>query len=82
MGWCDDFSTTGMGFDALGAIARAHTNFSETLPPTLGPLRQAQFRRCPGGGEALAPDGSNDLPDDLVAALDCEESDRAVGDVP
>ena len=81
MGWFDDFSTTGAGFDALGALARAHTNFSETLPvPRPGPVRRGQFRRCPGAAEGRAFDASNVLSAELRAELRCEEEDRAVGD--
>jgi len=37
-----------------------------------------QHKRCPGGAEAPAPDGSNVLSDDEREALDCLEEDRAV----
>jgi phospholipid/cholesterol/gamma-HCH transport system substrate-binding protein len=39
-----------------------------------------QFRRCPGGGDVVAPDGSNVLSADQQKQLDCTESDRAAGD--
>jgi phospholipid/cholesterol/gamma-HCH transport system substrate-binding protein len=89
-GWFDDFSTTGPGFDALGANARAFIGFSETLgltvdgSPTLpivggGPVFQGRFRPCPGGAEEAAPDGSNVLSPAEQEALDCTEEDRHVG---
>ena len=31
LGWLDDFSTTGGGFDALGAMGRATISFAETI---------------------------------------------------
>jgi len=81
LGWFDDFSTTGQGNDALGAVARAQINFSENLPPDPGPLRKFQYKRCPGSAEPPAPDGSNLLSADEMQSLQCEESARAVGDV-
>jgi len=81
LGWFDDFSTTGGGFDALGEVARAQINFSENLPPDPGPLRKFQYKRCPGSAEPPAPDGSNLLSADEMQTLQCEESARAVGDV-
>ena len=82
LGWLDDFSTTGGGFDALGGVARAHINFAEGLPaPKPGPLRRGQYKRCPGGAEAPASDGSNVLSAEDQQRLQCEESARATGDV-
>lgn len=82
LGWLDDFSTTGPGYDALGAVARFHASFAENLPlPTPGPVRQGQFRRCPGSAEVAAPDGSNVFSGAEMEALQCEESARATGDV-
>ena len=48
-GWFDDFSTTGAGFDALGATARGHLVFSETprrhrRPATSSAARAARSR--------------------------------------
>ena len=40
-------------------------------------IRQQQARRCPGGAEAPAGDGSNVLSPSEQAALQCRESDRA-----
>ena len=58
LGWFDDFSTTGGGFDALGAYARGQLSFSEsvncTLPGTPCPVKFNQYRRCPGAAEAPA----------------------------
>jgi phospholipid/cholesterol/gamma-HCH transport system substrate-binding protein len=79
LGWLDDFSTTGGGFDALGAYARAFIGFGENLT---GPARKNQFKRCPGASEEPAPDGSNVLSDAEKAQLDCLESARATGNVP
>jgi phospholipid/cholesterol/gamma-HCH transport system substrate-binding protein len=82
LGWFDDFSTTGQGADALGNLARAQINFSESIPvPRPGPLRKFQFKRCPGSAEAPADDGSNVLSVEEMARLQCDESDRSVGDV-
>ena len=79
LGWFDDFSTTGGGFDALGAYARAFIGLSETLT---GPAKRNQFKRCPGSAEPPASDGSNVLSADEMRRLDCEESARAAGDIP
>jgi len=79
LGWLDDFSTTGGGFDALGAYSRAFIGFGENLT---GPVKRNQFKRCPGSAEEAAPDGSNVLPADEMSRLDCAESARATGNVP
>ena len=78
LGWADDFSTTGGGFDALGAMGRGHISLAENLG---GPIRKYQYKRCPGGAEAPAADGSNVLSQERMDELQCEESARAVGDV-
>ena len=44
-----------------------------------GAARTGQFRRCPGGAEVPAPDGSNVLSPEQQQALDCTESERAAG---
>jgi phospholipid/cholesterol/gamma-HCH transport system substrate-binding protein len=72
-GWFDDFSTTGAGFDALGATARGHIVFSEPL----GFTSAGHFQRCPGGAEPALPDGSNVLSEEEQEALNCKEEDRA-----
>jgi phospholipid/cholesterol/gamma-HCH transport system substrate-binding protein len=76
LGWFDDFSTTGGGFDALGATARGFI----TMAPFLhkDSLATKQYRRCPGAAEAPAKDGSNVLSEAERQALGCDESDRAV----
>ena len=83
MGWFDDFSTTGAHYDAVGAIARAQVKFGENLPPgspqNPRPVREKQYRRCPGAAEARAPDGSNVFSPEDQARLGCDESARAVG---
>jgi len=78
LGWADDFSTTGGGFDALGAMGRGHLSFAENLG---GPIREHQYRRCPGAAEAPAADGSNVWSQERMDELECDESARAVGDV-
>jgi phospholipid/cholesterol/gamma-HCH transport system substrate-binding protein len=76
LGWFDDFSTTGGGFDALGATARGMVSFAPVLHANS--LAKKQYRRCPGSAEAPAKDGSNVLSEAEREALDCEESHRAV----
>jgi phospholipid/cholesterol/gamma-HCH transport system substrate-binding protein len=76
LGWFDDFSTTGGGFDALGATARGMVSFAPVLHPDS--LATKQYRRCPGAAEAPAKDGSNVLSEAEREALGCEEGDRAV----
>jgi phospholipid/cholesterol/gamma-HCH transport system substrate-binding protein len=76
LGWFDDFSTTGGGFDALGATARGFVTMSSFLHPDT--LATKQYRRCPGAAEAPAKDGSNVLSESERQALGCDESDRAV----
>ncbi|HYH58779.1 MAG TPA: MlaD family protein [Thermoleophilaceae bacterium] len=82
LGWFDDFSTTGGGFDALGAYARGQLSMAEsvhcTLPATPCPVKFQQYQRCPGAAEAPAPDGSNVLSEEERARLKCDEEDRAV----
>lgn len=74
LGWFDDFSTTGGGFDALGATARGFITMSPFLHPDS--LATGQYRRCPGSAEAPARDGSNVLPAEERERLNCEESHR------
>ena len=76
LGWFDDFSTTGGGFDALGATARGFITMSPFLHPDS--LATKQYRRCPGSAEPPLPDGSNVLPAEERERLGCEESHRAV----
>ena len=79
LGWLDDFSTTGGGFDALGALARGHINFSENIPFPGNPVRKGQYKRCPGAAEEPALDGSNVPSAEEAQALQCDPSHRAVG---
>ena len=72
-GWFDDFSTTGAGFDALGATARGHLVFVENL----GGTSAGHFDRCPGAAEPRLPDGSNVLTQEEQDELNCKEEDRA-----
>lgn len=74
LGWFDDFSTTGGGFDALGATARGFITMSPFLHKDS--LAYKQYRRCPGSAEAPAKDGSNVLPPEERERLGCEESHR------
>lgn len=76
VGWLDDYSTTGGYFDALGGIARARISFGEGAEG--GPPKQGQFKRCPGGADVPARDGSNVLSEAEQRKLDCHESHRAV----
>src|SRR5919108_2311450 len=72
LGWFDDFSTTGGGFDALGATARGFITMSEFLHKDS--LAYKQYKRCPGSAEAPARDGSNVLSAEERERLDCDES--------
>ena len=76
LGWFDDFSTTGGGFDALGATARGFITLSPVLHP--GSIATKQYRRCPGSAEAPLPDGSNVFSADEQEQLGCTEAHRAV----
>jgi phospholipid/cholesterol/gamma-HCH transport system substrate-binding protein len=92
VGWFNDFSHTGT-YDALGGISRIQQYFnvqgSTGSPPMIGGgldqrgpdlqklLNTQQFKRCPGGSEAPAPDRSNVFTPDQQQALDCREQDRA-----
>jgi phospholipid/cholesterol/gamma-HCH transport system substrate-binding protein len=76
LGWFDDFSTTGGGFDALGATARGMITMSGFLHKDA--LAYKQYKRCPGSAEAPLKDGSNVLPAEERERLDCDEADRAV----
>jgi phospholipid/cholesterol/gamma-HCH transport system substrate-binding protein len=78
LGWLDDFSTTGGGFDALGATARGMVSFAPILHKDNGTLAYEQYRRCPGSAEAPLPDGSNVLSAEERERLGCDESHRAV----
>ena len=96
MGWFDDFSATGI-YDAGGNVSRAFTVFNIFTftgnTPNLVPLnerlasftqtaRYNQYRRCPGGGDVRATDGSNVLSPEEQRRLDCTESARAAGAYP
>ncbi len=74
LGWFDDFSTTGGGFDALGATARGFITMSEFLHKDS--LAYKQYKRCPGSAEAPAKDGSNVLSAEERERLNCDEADR------
>jgi phospholipid/cholesterol/gamma-HCH transport system substrate-binding protein len=76
LGWFDDFSTTGGGFDALGATARGFLTMSPFLHKDS--LEFKQYKRCPGAAEAPTADGSNVLSAEERERLDCDEADRAV----
>ena len=94
IGWFDDFSTTGGGFDALGAYARGLITFQEFTGPIqpllgngeaaggLGPPRRDQFKRCPGASEEPADDGSNVLSAEEKQFLDCDDAARPTGNLP
>jgi phospholipid/cholesterol/gamma-HCH transport system substrate-binding protein len=76
LGWFDDFSTTGGGFDALGATARGMVSFAPVLHGNS--LAQKQYRRCPGAAEPPLKDGSNVLPPEERERLGCDEGHRGV----
>jgi len=92
LAWFDDFSTTGANADVYGFFARGLISFEEFTGPIqplfgrparpLGPVRQGQFRRCPGSAEEAADDGSNVFSEAEQEELDCEESARGTGNVP
>jgi phospholipid/cholesterol/gamma-HCH transport system substrate-binding protein len=75
VGWFEDFSGTG-AYDAAGGFSRSQLNLTEILYGPEPGIRQ--FRRCPGGADAPAADGSNVLSAAEQARLGCEESHRAV----
>ena len=77
VGWLDDFSTSG-AYDALGGFSRAGIYFDEILAGNT-PVRQGQFKRCPGGAETAAQDGSNVLSAAEQEQLDCVDSQRGAG---
>jgi phospholipid/cholesterol/gamma-HCH transport system substrate-binding protein len=97
MGWFDDFSASGV-VDAAGGIVRAMLVFNALdatgSVPSLIPLNERlgnlsrggarikQFKRCPGGGDVRAADGSNVLSADQQKQFDCTESARAAGAYP
>ena len=82
MGWFDDFSTTGAGFDALGAYARGHISLGENLAGgPFNPVRRGQYQRCPGAAEEAADDGSNVYSEAEQEQMACRESARATGPV-
>jgi phospholipid/cholesterol/gamma-HCH transport system substrate-binding protein len=93
LGWFDDFSTSG-GYDALGGFSRGIVEFPITQVehnvPAIIPLpdrasvynsliRTRQYKRCPGGSEEAAPDGSNSWSADQQKQLDCNNADRSGG---
>jgi hypothetical protein len=59
-------------------MGRGHISLAENLG---GPIREHQYRRCPGAAEAPAVDGSNVWSQERMDELQCDESARAVGDV-
>jgi phospholipid/cholesterol/gamma-HCH transport system substrate-binding protein len=97
MGWFDDFSATGV-LDAAGGIVRVALTFNAldttSNVPSIIPLNQRlgnlerggarinQFKRCPGGGDVRAADGSNVLSAAQQSQFDCTESARAAGVYP
>jgi phospholipid/cholesterol/gamma-HCH transport system substrate-binding protein len=97
MGWFDDFSTPGV-VDAAGGIVRVALTFNALdvtgNVPSIIPLNQRlgsldrfggrinQYRRCPGGGDVRAADGSNVFSASQQKQFDCTESARASGVYP
>jgi hypothetical protein len=97
MGWFDDFSATGV-IDAAGGIVRVSLTFNAldatgNVPSVIplnerlnnlqqGGARIKQYKRCPGGGDVRASDGSNVLSADQQQRFDCTEAARAAGVYP
>jgi phospholipid/cholesterol/gamma-HCH transport system substrate-binding protein len=97
MGWFDDFSATGV-IDAAGGIVRVSLTFNAldatgNVPSVIplnerlnnlqqGGARIKQYKRCPGGGDVRASDGSNVLSADQQQRFDCTEAARASGVYP
>lgn len=77
VGWLDDFSTTG-AYDALGGFSRAGLYLDEILSGNT-PVRQGQYKRCPGGAETPAEDGSNVLSATEQQELNCLDAHRGAG---
>jgi hypothetical protein len=59
-------------------MGRGHISLAENFG---GPIRKYQYKRCPGGAEAPAFDGSNVWSAEQMAEWQCDESARATGDV-
>ncbi len=94
LGWFDDFSTPG-AYDAEGNFSRTQNIFNAfDLQTEAGPVpiplldrlttattltRVGQYKRCPGGADQPAADGSNVLTPALQQQYDCTESARAAG---
>ena len=77
LGWFDDFSTTGGGFDALGATARGMISVSRrSCTPT--PWRRSSTGAARAAAEAPAKDGSNVLSEAERRRSAATRSDRAV----
>ncbi|MBA2504812.1 MAG: MCE family protein [Thermoleophilaceae bacterium] len=93
VGWFDDFSTSGNidALGGFLRFQIYFNGLSVTPGGLLQPLNQdlsqadafkqnvnlGQYKRCPGGGEAPAPDGSNVFSAAEQQKLDCEEKARA-----
>jgi phospholipid/cholesterol/gamma-HCH transport system substrate-binding protein len=93
IGWFDDFSTSGP-YDAQGGFSRAQVvfniqNLTQAVPQLIdladrdqafGDLAKlGQYKRCPGGSEEPAADGSNVFSAAEQQALDCVDAHRATG---
>lgn len=61
-----------------GALDRVLTPLEDRLEES--GVRQGQYRRCPGGAEEAAADGSNVFSEGEQRALDCREADRGTGE--
>jgi len=98
VGWMDDFSHTGnydaLGSFSRAQLYFNAFTLQEGLPlgDILDPAQQGeafkrvarlgQVKRCPGGAEEAAADGSNVFSAGEQRALDCREDDRATGPIP
>src|SRR5918999_808488 len=61
----------------LGDFSRASISFDEVISGS--PVKRGQYRRCPGGADVAAPDGSNVLSAAEQERLGCTEAHRAAG---
>ena len=81
LGWFDDFSTTGGGYDALGGIARTRLQLTTSGVSCHRGLAGdgQQYKRCPGASEAPRPTGRTSARQDEHDGSTADE--RATGDV-
>ena len=81
LGWLDDFSTTGGGFDALGAYARGHISLAENLPAPATRSRAASSAAARAAPRRPRPTAPTWPAPEEAQTLDCDRFQRATGDV-